>query len=418
MAIPPFQFIHAADLHLGCAFKGVHAVNETVAKTLREATYTAFDRIINLAIEKQVAFVLFAGDIYDRTENSLQAQLRFRDGLQRLDKAGIASCVIHGNHDPLDGKAEALQWAASCHRFPAAPSQPCIMTLEGQPIAAVAGISYGQRDVPNSLLKAYTHTHESLFTIGLLHTNCGGNLQHGNYAPCTLEQLRALPFDYWALGHIHKPALLHQSRPVVAYAGTPQGLNPKETGEHGCYLVSVDAEKNAVLEFVPLCEVLWLQERLCADDWESEEQAIIALEAALNRVAIAGGQRSVLWRLDIVGRCALHGWLNRQSTQDDLLERLRSLSFDEPFIWTDRLTIATQPLIDLEARAQSDDIIGEILRQAQSLTVEEMRAELTPLYYHARAGRMLEEPAPELLQEWLQQAAMMAAGGLMEGEES
>ena len=416
MSIQPFQFIHAADLHLGCTFKGVHSVNETVAKALQEATYVAFNRIVDLAIEKQVAFVLFAGDIYDRTENSLQAQLRFRDGLLRLEEAGIASCVVHGNHDPLDGKAQALQWPQGCHRFSTTGTQLCVMAVNGTPVAAVAGVSYGQRDVSRSLLEFYTHTHDSLFTIGLLHTNCGGNLQHGNYAPCTLEQLKTLPFDYWALGHIHKPTVLHPERPAVVYAGTPQGLNPKETGEHGCYLVAVDAVKNVSLEFVPLGEVLWQQERLCADSWDNEEQAITALEDALQRIASSAEPCSVLWRLEIVGRTSLHSWLNHRSTQEDLLERLRSLSPQVPFVWTDRLTVATAPQIDLDARAQSDDIVGEILRQAQSLAVEEMYSELTVLFDHARAGRVLEKPTEEQLNELRQRAAVVAAGGLLEDE--
>jgi len=429
LAIPLFQFIHAADLHLGCAFKGVHAVNETVAKTLREATYLAFDRIIALAIEKQVAFVLFAGDIYDRTENSLQPQLRFRDGLQKLHQAGIASCVVHGNHDPLDGKAQALQWPVSCHRFPVTSSPPHVIEVEGVPVAAITGISYSQREMPKSLLEFYGQPHaspslplyadpyKSLFKIGLLHTNCGGDLLHGNYAPCTLEQLKSLSFDYWALGHIHKPGVLHPERPVVAYAGTPQGLNPKETGEHGCYLVSVDTEKNATLEAIPTCEVLWQQLQLDAQEWESQEQAVSALEDIISQTTASSGQRNVLLRVEVVGRSALHSWLNQSGTKDDLLDRLRSLNPVSPFVWTDRLTVSTLPQIDLESRAESDDIIGEILRQSKTMTTRETLQEIDQLFGHTRAGRVLETPTEEQLSAWLQQAALMAAGGLMEGEE-
>ena len=46
--------------------------------------------------------------------------------------------------------------------------------------------------------------------------------------------------DYWALGHIHKQEVLAEN-PWVVYAGSPQGINPKETGPHGCFVVEISA---------------------------------------------------------------------------------------------------------------------------------------------------------------------------------
>ena len=69
-----FTFIHAADLHLGCPFRGLRAVSPAVAEAVDRATYTALDRILDLAIESRAAFVLFAGDVYDCEDRNLQAQ--------------------------------------------------------------------------------------------------------------------------------------------------------------------------------------------------------------------------------------------------------------------------------------------------------------------------------------------------------
>ena len=43
--------------------------------------------------------------------------------------------------------------------------------------------------------------------IGLMHTSLAGAPGHDLYAPCTLADLAASGFDYWALGHIHSASV-------------------------------------------------------------------------------------------------------------------------------------------------------------------------------------------------------------------
>src|SRR4051812_18096121 len=97
-----FQFLHAADLHLDTPFSGVHRVDARLAATLRDATTQAFENLVAAALERSVAFVVIAGDVYDGAERGVRAQLAFRDGLDRLARAGIQSFVVHGNHDPVE----------------------------------------------------------------------------------------------------------------------------------------------------------------------------------------------------------------------------------------------------------------------------------------------------------------------------
>jgi DNA repair exonuclease SbcCD nuclease subunit len=73
----PFSFVHTADLHLDSPFKGISEVSKEISLELTEATFNAFNKIIDLCIEKQVDFLLIVGDIYDGADRSLRAQLRF-----------------------------------------------------------------------------------------------------------------------------------------------------------------------------------------------------------------------------------------------------------------------------------------------------------------------------------------------------
>ena len=73
-----FRFLHAADLHLDTPFTRLTDVPEPVAAALRDASLQAFENLIDTAIAEQVAFVLFAGDIYDGAQRGVRAQLACR----------------------------------------------------------------------------------------------------------------------------------------------------------------------------------------------------------------------------------------------------------------------------------------------------------------------------------------------------
>ena len=135
------RFVHAADLHLDSPFVGIKAVApDNVASALYGATFAAYENIIKLCIDEQVDALLIAGDVYDSADRSLRAQLKFVDGLKRLDDAGIRSFVCHGNHDPLNGWEARLDYPPSCIRFGA--EFEAVPVFEDDPQRAVVhGIS-------------------------------------------------------------------------------------------------------------------------------------------------------------------------------------------------------------------------------------------------------------------------------------
>ena len=82
------RFVHASDLHLDATFGGVDASDDRVAGGLARSTIEAFDRVIELCIEKKVDFLVIAGDLYNSADRSLGAELAFQRGMRRLADAG------------------------------------------------------------------------------------------------------------------------------------------------------------------------------------------------------------------------------------------------------------------------------------------------------------------------------------------
>ena len=143
----PFSFVHAADLHIDSPFRGVTADSGTgaVSEALYSSTFRAFDALIETTLEREADFLLIAGDVYDGQDRSLRAQLRLRDGLVRLDGAGIESFIVHGNHDPLDSRVSALDWPEGAHFFGRKLESLPIRGPDGEPVASVSGISFQGR---------------------------------------------------------------------------------------------------------------------------------------------------------------------------------------------------------------------------------------------------------------------------------
>jgi DNA repair exonuclease SbcCD nuclease subunit len=136
-----FSFIHTADLHLDSPFAGLRQVDGAVASLIKDATFRAFDNVVDLALAKKVDFLLVAGDVYDAADRSLRAQLKFAEGLKKLTNSGIRCFVCHGNHDPLDGWSASLRWPEGVHIFgPELESIP--LALGGEDAVVVHGISY------------------------------------------------------------------------------------------------------------------------------------------------------------------------------------------------------------------------------------------------------------------------------------
>jgi len=358
------RFVHTGDLHLDSPFLGIgQAVPERVASALRDATLRSWDRIVGLAVDAHVDAVLVAGDVFEGANRTLRAQVAFRDGLAQLARERIPSFVVTGNHDPLSGWEPAVTWPDLAHRFGAAEvtSQPILR--DGLELARVHGISYGVRDVTRNLAASFRRDGDESFAIGLLHANVGGQEGHANYAPCSLSDLAASGMDYWALGHIHRHGVLRAADPAVVYCGNPQGRDPGEADPRGCYLIDVDDRGRITAEFRPMDVIRWQRLNVPIEGIASEETLIQVVGNAIEAAADAAG-RSIVALVTLTGRGPMHASLHRSGVLGDLHLLVRErFGVGEPFAWLESIRDETRPSIDLVARREAGDLLGEALRE-------------------------------------------------------
>lgn len=366
----PFTFIHTADLHLDAPFKGVDAGDERVRDALVDSTYQALDRIVSLAIARRVDFVVIAGDAYNSKDKSLRAQLRFRTAMERLGAEDIAVYVVQGNHDPADGFSARLELPSNVHYF----STAAVETIEvrdekDRVLCALHGRGYATAATKINLAREYSRGGEPT-AIGVLHANVGGVQDYEPYAPCSLDDLKSAGMDYWALGHIHKPTVLSDS-PPVRYPGSPQGLNPKEDGEHGCWIVTMDAGRITDSEFVETAAVRWARDSVDISDLETVDDIRSALRDSCAGARLAAGDTPVVMRTDVVGRGDSHGLLSRGTDFQDLVAELRDEQLScSPWLWLDRVRNLTKPALDVEFLLGVEDFTGDLARLARDLIAD------------------------------------------------
>lgn len=282
------RFIHTADIHFGMENYGRIDSKTGIHSRLLDFE-KALNSCIDIAIEKSVDFFLFSGDAY-KTHNPSQTQqkLLFKCFL-RLYRAGIPIVIVIGNHDhPLSfGKAHALDTLSDLplqgfHVF-SKPSSIVLETKNG-PITIV-GIPWPTRnsialadkhlDKSNSELteyisKAVAHIindyaqkiDQTIPAILASHITVSTGIFsgsekraiYGNDPMLLPSQLAIKPFDYVALGHLHRHQNLNENGyPAVVYSGSIERIDFGERKEEkGFCLVSIPEKGKATYEFIPL----------------------------------------------------------------------------------------------------------------------------------------------------------------------
>ena len=86
-----FRFLHAADIHLDSPLRGLAGQEGNAAERVRTATREALARLVALAIDEKVDFLVIAGDLYDGDWPDYQTGLFFVGQMGRLNRADIRS---------------------------------------------------------------------------------------------------------------------------------------------------------------------------------------------------------------------------------------------------------------------------------------------------------------------------------------
>src|SRR5262245_55175034 len=147
-----FQFLHAADIHLDSPLKGLERYEGAPVERTRNATRKALSNLVQLAIDREVAFVVIAGDLYDGDWRDYQSGLFFAGQMSRLKEADIPVVIIAGNHDAANKMTKDLRLPDNVKRL--GHKKPETTRLDGCQVA-IHGQSFATPAVHEDLAITY-----------------------------------------------------------------------------------------------------------------------------------------------------------------------------------------------------------------------------------------------------------------------
>ncbi|MEN9893598.1 MAG: hypothetical protein RLY78_3893 [Pseudomonadota bacterium] len=402
---PVPRFIHTADIHLDSPLRGLSAYQDAPAERLRGASREAFSALVTRAIDERIDFIVIAGDLYDGDWPDFNTGLYFCAEMGRLQRAGIPAFVLHGNHDAESQMTRALRLPDNVRVFAANACQTHVI----EPLrVALHGRSFRQAATTDNLVTGYAAPLRDHVNIGVLHTALEGHAEHPRYAPCTLAELQAKGYEYWALGHVHEHALW-PGPSTICFPGNLQGRSVRECGPRGAVLVEIDGPgAQARVERLTIDVLRWEHLRLDVSGCADLAAVGLASGRALGRLLDVDGQVPRAVRLTLHGRTAAHGALFARATElrAQVLAEIAAIGPER--LWLEKLRLETQPdqgpatddgplgadaLADLAAllqEARDDAVLREALRTdfAQLLGKAPDLATELPLLRQVRDGEL------------------------------
>lgn len=386
-----FKFIHCSDLHLDTPFKRISFYSRELGDRMVESAFQALDAVVDKAIEEKVDFIIFSGDIFDIEFSTPRSRMRFAEAIER---AKVRCYIGYGNHDFERKWEKSIPFPSNAVVFPEhAVNIP--YPDEENKLTDVIGISHSVKEEGRDLTRDIRGT--DAFSIAVVHCDVDTASEGRRYAPCRLDDLLNKNIDYWALGHIHKRAILYES-PYVVYPGNTQGRSSKETGAKGAYLVTVNNNKVTDLEFFRTGPILWTD--VTADIADKDMNGLVD---NISKNSVPGS----FLKLSITGHGDLdHTVRLEQESFIDIVERRTGCKVAS-------LDIGSVPQIDINERRRTGDFTSALISEADQI-MKMSRDELIALICSTKASLSIRGMFEDMDDQELRQMVYDAQISLLE----
>ncbi|WP_129599688.1 exonuclease SbcCD subunit D [Anaerophilus nitritogenes] len=286
------RILHTADWHLGKNLENASRIEE------QEKFIEDFVQIVE---NNHIDLVIISGDIYDHSNPKAQAEKLFYKALKEISKGGErVVLVIAGNHDNPERLVAAsplayeqgiilLPYPKSCAKIGSCGNHKIVDAGEGyleieihKERAVIITLPYPSEkrlqeviyenieeeerqktysDKVGELFKKLSSKYRKdtiniavshLFVMGGEETSSERNIQLGGSLAVNVYDL-PLTAQYIALGHLHRPQEIKNSKTKVVYAGSPLQYSKSEIGYSKClYIIDIVPQKEPKIDKILL----------------------------------------------------------------------------------------------------------------------------------------------------------------------
>ncbi|MFA5771888.1 MAG: exonuclease SbcCD subunit D [Thermoplasmata archaeon] len=298
------RFAHIADCHLG-AFRDIR---------LREINLNAFNTALDQCLEKNVDFIIIAGDLFDGASPDMSILNAAVKKIKHVREAGIPIYLIYGSHDFVANETSIIDVLGSAGLFSKVvkssynENQQIKMefTTDKKTGAKIVGLSGRRGGLDEKYYQQLDFSHlekEDGFKIFVFHNAIA------EFKPAHLSEMASIPFsylpkgfNYYAGGHVHERFEKRTANnsmlvfPGALFGADSRDLEYNETHERGFYIVDF---KNNMIEtefcHIDMCKVTTIK-------YDANNKTPIEINLELNKLAADSDVQNKIVLLKVSGR--------------------------------------------------------------------------------------------------------------------
>lgn len=282
------KFLHCADIHLDAPFTSLGAATDRSDIRRLELKET-FQKIIDIAKEEKVDFLLISGDLYEHNYVKKSTIHFINDRFNEIPD--IKVFVVPGNHDPYINNSYYRNYKWGNNVYILTGDNPCV-TLEDMGIC-IYGVGFRNFYEEESLVSNFKPANPEFINLLLIHGTLDMDFTQNAHNPIKSEVLTSLGMDYIALGHFHNRVDCMAGCKYIYNPGSPEPLGFDETGEHGIYMGAISklnmSEKSLDIQFRTLNKKYYENLEVKVEGCSTDEQIIAKILGAIESRDIKRG---------------------------------------------------------------------------------------------------------------------------------
>ncbi|WP_437228258.1 metallophosphoesterase family protein [Planctomicrobium sp. SH661] len=430
-----FRFVHATCLCLDEHLVGIGPLSAEDRALAEDATFRAWNGIVDTCIGAQVEFLLLTGNSFNAKTNSLRARVALEKGFEKLAAHDISVFVVPGPLDPLSAWKRSLHLPPNVTLLNDEDHEPVAVMSDQKVLASIYVVATAHSDESkwSAAGPAAFQRHQTPFRIGLVGTGTpvrweGGEpvaLEHhdgGTAAATLLKTAIEHKTDYIALGEGF-PLTEYLKSGIAHDPGCAQSLSNEVCGSRGCSVVNVDSTGEVSIDAVAVAPIRWEDIPLHLESHTNQRDLVEKMALTMLEQVPDNDERLwiVTWRVSGEGK--LLDSLSEPAAQAELWKQLEAEMTGERAIRrVHRLERgsrkSSEPRQQKAGAAAGSGLLNDfqiILNEGPDALIEEVRRELLELdWMKQNDARFIREAVQHLSRKSLIRRAQTLAGQWLE----
>ncbi len=280
------NFVHIADMHFDVPFTSLNERNLGNSRRLDQRE--VFQKIIEYIKQNEIEYLFICGDLYEHEYVKASTIEFINNQFKQIPNTKIF--MVPGNHDPIISNSyyAKYKWNTNVTVFTSE------ITKLSEKDVDIYGYGFDNFYMRNSKINQIKIDNPNKINILLTHASVDGNSDElREYNPMSMSMLKALDFDYIALGHVHKTNF-EENKPII-YPGSTIALGFDELGKHGMVVGNIDENKRLQTAFIPVDKKQFVEVNINMDE-------ILAVEELIEIINKEDWEENNYYKLNLVGK--------------------------------------------------------------------------------------------------------------------